>query len=88
VASILALAAPNRRPRKPVTYAIIGDVPYGEEQEARFGELVDAVNHDPAVSLAAHLGAIKNGSTTWTDERFTAVAEHFAEFQDPLVCTP
>jgi hypothetical protein len=96
VASILAVAgppavagaAPDRRPAKPVTYAIIGDVPYGEEQEARFGELVNAINDDPAVSLVAHLGDIKSGSTTCTDARFAAVAEHFADIKDPLVYTP
>ena len=96
VASLVALAgppavagaAPERRPAKPVTIAVFGDVPYGEEQEARFGELVDAINHDPAVTLAAHLGDIKSGSTTCTDERFAAVAAHFADFKDPLVYTP
>ena len=96
VASILALAgppavagaAPDRRPAKPVTYAINGDVPYGQEQEARFGELFNAINDDPAVSLVAHLGDIKSGSTTCTDARFAAVAEHFADIKDPLVYTP
>jgi hypothetical protein len=80
---LAAGAAPGKHP-KPVTVAVIGDVPYGEDQEANFGELVDAVNHDH-VDLAAHLGDIKSGSTTCTDERFQAVAEHFADFKDPLV---
>ena len=84
----VADAAPDRRPARPVTIAVIGDVPYGEDQEARFGELVDAINRDPHVELAAHLGDIKSGSTTCTDERFAAVADHFADFKDPLVYTP
>ena len=71
-----------------MTIAVIGDVPYGEDQEARFGELVDAINRDPHVELAAHLGDIKSGSTTCTDERFAAIADHFADFKDPLVYTP
>ncbi len=94
VASVVAVAgpglaagaAPGKHP-KPVTIAVIGDVPYGEDQEARFGELVDAINHDH-VDLATHLGDIKNGSTTCTDARFQAVADHFADFKDPLVYTP
>jgi hypothetical protein len=85
---VVADAAPNQRPARPVTIAVIGDVPYGEDQEARFGELVDAVNRDHDVDLAAHLGDIKSGSTTCTDARFAAVAEHFADFKDPLVYTP
>jgi hypothetical protein len=96
LASVLAVAGPpvvadaarNQRPARPVTIAVIGDVPYGEDQEARFGELVDAVNRDHDVDLAAHLGDIKSGSTTCTDARFAAVAEHFADFKDPLVYTP
>jgi hypothetical protein len=73
---------------KPLTVAVIGDVPYGAEQEARFGELVDAINADPKVREAVHVGDIKNGSTTCTDERFAAVAAAFATFKDPLVYTP
>src|SRR4029450_2454868 len=80
----VAGAAPDRRPAKPVTYAIIGDVPYGEEQEARFGELVNAINDDPAVSLVAHLGDIKSGSTTCTDARFPGGAEHVRTTQRPI----
>jgi hypothetical protein len=80
------LAAGAATGKHPVTIAVIGDVPYGEDQEARFGELVDAINHDH-VDLSAHLGDIKNGSTTCTDERFRAVADHFADFKDPLVYT-
>jgi Calcineurin-like phosphoesterase len=83
---LAAGAAPGTQP-KPVTIAVIGDVPYGEDQEARFGELVDAINDDHGVDLAAHLGDIKSGSTTCTDERFQAVADHFADVRDPLVYT-
>src|SRR4029453_11786752 len=96
VASILAVAgppavaraAPGRRPAQRLPLAIIADAPQGEEQGARFGELVNPINDDPAVSLVAHLGDIKSGSTTCTDARFAAVAEHFADLKDPLLYTP
>jgi hypothetical protein len=71
-----------------VTLAVIGDVPYGTDQEARFGSLVSAVNADPAVRLAVHVGDIKSGSTTCADERFAAVRAAFDTFDDPLVYTP
>jgi hypothetical protein len=71
-----------------VTMAVIGDVPYGADQEATVGDLVDAINDDPKVRLAVHLGDIKSGSTTCSDERFAAVAQAFAAFEDPLVYTP
>jgi hypothetical protein len=73
---------------KPLTIAVIGDVPYGTDQEARFGELIDAINDDPKVRDAVHVGDIKNGSTTCTDARFAAVAQAFDTFEDPLIYTP
>ena len=73
---------------KPLTVAVIGDVPYGLEQEASVGQLVDAINADPHVRLALHLGDIKSGSTTCTDERFAAALATFESFKDPVVYTP
>jgi hypothetical protein len=73
---------------KRLTVAVIGDVPYGTYQEARFGELIDAINDDPKVRIAAHVGDIKNGSTTCTDERFAAIAQAFESFEDPVIYTP
>jgi hypothetical protein len=79
---------PADQSAKPLTVAVIGDVPYGEAQEATVGDLVAAVNDDPKVRVAVHLGDIKSGSTTCTDDRFEAVADVFATFEDPLVYTP
>jgi hypothetical protein len=72
----------------PVTVAVIGDVPYGLEQEASVGQLVEAINADPHVRLALHVGDIKSGSTTCTDARFAAVLATFESFKDPVVYTP
>jgi hypothetical protein len=79
---------PADQSAKPLTVAVIGDVPYGAAQEAAVGDLVAAVNDDPKVRVAVHLGDIKSGSTTCTDDRFAAVADVFATFEDPLVYTP
>ena len=76
------------RSAKPLTLAVIGDVPYGTAQEASFPELVGAVDEDPKVRITAHVGDIKSGSTTCSDERFAAVADAFATFEDPVVYTP
>ncbi|HET6921476.1 MAG TPA: metallophosphoesterase [Jiangellaceae bacterium] len=79
---------PSDHSAKRLTVAVIGDVPYGTDQEARFGELVDAINDDPKVRIAAHLGDIKNGSTTCSDERFSAIADAVDRFEDPVIYTP
>jgi hypothetical protein len=70
------------------TLAVVGDTPYGTDQEARFGELVGAVNADPKVRLAIHLGDLKSGSVTCSDERLAAALASFESFEDPLVYTP
>jgi hypothetical protein len=97
-AAVLALVAvapstasggkPDNRSAKRITIAVIGDVPYGEEQEATFGDLVAAVNADRKVRLAIHVGDTKNGSTPCTDERLIAVRDAFETFKHPLVYTP
>jgi len=96
-AAILALAgaapAANGQPvnagsKNPLTLAVIGDTPYGDEQVAAFPDLVADVNRDPKVRLVAHLGDIKNGGSTCTDERFQDLRALYDTFKDPFVYTP
>ena len=70
-----------------VTYAVIGDVPYGTAAVVAFPTLVGAINNDPAVSRVIHVGDIKGGSDLCSDAAFQAVANIFATFRDPLVYT-
>lgn len=99
LAGALALAAPALpaaasgrtaadRSAKPLTLAVIGDTPYGAQQEATFDRLVDAIDADPKVRVVAHVGDIKSGGTTCSDQRFAAIADSFAAFDDPVVYTP
>jgi hypothetical protein len=71
-----------------VTYAVIGDVPYGAEQEASFDTLISAINTDPKVRTVVHVGDTKSGSTQCSDERLTAVRDAFETLEDPVVYTP
>jgi endonuclease/exonuclease/phosphatase family metal-dependent hydrolase len=72
----------------PLTVAVIGDTPYGDEQVAAFPGLVEDVNADPKVRLVLHVGDIKNGSSTCTTERFRDLRAVFDTFRDPFVYTP
>src|SRR5437879_1588183 len=45
------------------TIAVIGDIPYGATKLAQFPANIAQINADPDVSLVAHLGDIKNGSS-------------------------
>lgn len=84
-----ALAAPPD-PDAVTTYAVIADLPYGADQTSptAFANLIGAINADPAVSLAVHLGDIKNGGTECSDEYFDQIKTGFDTFADPLVYTP
>jgi Calcineurin-like phosphoesterase len=88
VAAPAATTAAADRSANEITLAVIGDVPYGADQEASFGNLIDAVNDDPKVRTVVHVGDIKNGSTPCTDERFLSVRTAFDTFKDPVVYTP
>jgi hypothetical protein len=69
-----------------LTYAVIGDVPYGATAEPLFrNRLIPAINADPAVRRAIHVGDIKSGSTTCDDVWFNQIATDFTTFTDPLV---
>src|SRR5262245_5705515 len=72
----------------PRTLAIIGDTPYGDEQEAAFPRLVADVNGDPRVSTVVTLGDIKNGSSTCDDARLTRLRDLYGTFDEPFLYTP
>jgi len=75
--------------KRPFTFAVIGDTPYGPAKLAEFPALVAEINADPAVSFVAHVGDIKAGkNAACTDEYFTTVRALFDTFADPLVYTP
>ena len=71
-----------------VTYAIIGDTPYGASQLVDFPRLVSALNGDPDVELTVHLGDIKDGASPCSDDYFDQMRANFDTLQDPLVVTP
>ncbi len=70
------------------SFAVIGDVPYGDAMLARFPAFVQQINADRDVRMVAHLGDIKNGSTTCDDQRLAVVRRDFDGFDRPLVYTP
>jgi hypothetical protein len=73
---------------KPFTFAVIGDIPYGDAQIAAFPKVVDQINADPSVQLVDHLGDIKSGSSVCSDAYFAMIRTQFDRFADPLVYTP
>ncbi len=88
-ASALTAAAPvSAQPEHTWSFAVIGDVPYGDAMLAGFPAFIDRINADPDVRMVSHLGDIKSGSTTCDEAWFQAVRRDFDRFRDPLVYTP
>ncbi|WP_458248325.1 metallophosphoesterase [Streptomyces sp. MAI_2237] len=71
----------------PFTFAVIGDMPYGDAEIADFPHVISQINADPDVSFVSHLGDIKNGSTVCSDSYFQMIKSEFDQFEDPLVYT-
>jgi hypothetical protein len=71
----------------PFTFAVIGDMPYGDAEITDFPRVISQINADPDVTFVSHLGDIKNGSTVCSDAYFQMIKSHFDQFKDPLVYT-
>jgi Calcineurin-like phosphoesterase len=87
-AVIAGNGTPDDRSATAVTYAVIGDTPYGQPQIANFPNDVAEIDADSKVRLVLHLGDIKNGSTRCDTSYFEQILADFGAFKDPLVYTP
>jgi hypothetical protein len=87
-AVLAGIGTPDDRSATPVTFAIIGDTPYGLPQFANFPNDIAEINADPHVRMVVHLGDIKNGSSRCDTSYFQGIVDDFAGFKDPLVYTP
>lgn len=70
------------------SFAVIGDVPYGDAEFQAFPSYIQDINAHKELSFVAHLGDIKSGSSQCTDEYFAAIRKNFDTFTLPLVYTP
>ncbi len=65
-------------------FALIGDVPYNAQEEAKFPDLVSAIDRSD-VAFVVHSGDFKGGSSPCTDALFSQRYELFQTFKLPLV---
>ncbi|HEY6222462.1 MAG TPA: hypothetical protein VIW26_01645 [Gemmatimonadales bacterium] len=81
-----AIAAATVAGDDPVSYAVIGDMPYGKAKLDSLPQLIALINNDPAVQLVIHVGDIKSGSNSdCNDAYFTRIKGLFDTFEDALV---
>jgi hypothetical protein len=70
------------------SFALIGDLPYGDEQVAKFENVIKEINDDHRLQFVMHTGDIKGGSELCSDELIKRRFEQFKKFQDAFILTP
>lgn len=88
LASQPATAADNTADSQQFTFGVIGDIPYGEAEIAKFPARIQDINADSALKFVTHVGDIKNGSSVCSDGYFENIRTQFDTFEHPLVFTP
>ena len=69
---------------RPFEFALIGDLPYSAEQEAKFPNLIADINRSPA-AFVVHNGDIKSGSSLCDDATFVSRQHLFENFEMPFI---
>ena len=69
-----------------LTFTAIGDQPYFSDDA--FSTLIKKINADTSSQFTIHVGDIKSGANTCSDERFLSVKKLLDEFDEPLIYTP
>jgi len=71
--------------RRPVTFALIGDVPYSDHDAAvSFPNMIDEINR-AHVAFTVHDGDIKSGSEPCSEEVLQAMYRRFQTFESPFI---
>ena len=70
------------------TFALIGDLPYGPEGDAKFPALLADLNADKNLSFVVHDGDFKNGSSLCSDAVFLNRLDLFNQSTHPFIYVP
>jgi hypothetical protein len=69
----------------PVHFALIGDIPYTDEEERWFPDLLEALGADRTLAFVVHDGDFKSGHSPCTDELFRQRHAQFQSVAHPLI---
>ena len=69
-------------------FAVIGDGPYGENQEPAYDNLINDINSDKSVKFVIHVGDIKSGGERCDDELLIRRFNQYETFATPFIYTP
>ncbi len=74
--------------RPGVSFALIGDVPYGLAEEPKFDRVIDQINASRNVRFVLHTGDVKQGSERCDDAVLVKRFNQYQRFDDPFIVTP
>lgn len=84
VASTIAQASFDPSEPRRFEIALIGDLPYDAEQEAKYQDLIQDINKSRS-RFVIHDGDFKSGSSLCSDELFQQRFQLFQQFRHPLI---
>jgi hypothetical protein len=70
------------------SFALVGDLPYGDAEVAKFDNVIAEINQDRSVRFVMHTGDIKGGSERCDDERILARYNQYQQFATAFILTP
>ena len=73
---------------RPFEFALIGDVPYNDEQITKLDNLIAVLNRDRRIQWVLHAGDIKSSSTPCDDETFVTRLSQYQRLRKPFIYTP
>ena len=86
---VLLLSACASRPPSPeaFAFAVMGDTPYSDREEAQFENMLRRVDREP-LAFIVHIGDFKSGAAPCTDAVFALRKSQFDASAHPIVYTP
>ena len=84
----LALACVIASPAVAGSFALIGDMPYGDTEIGPMRQIVEEIGRDDSIAFVVHDGDIKSGSEECDDARLTARRSDFDYSRHPFILVP
>jgi hypothetical protein len=87
--AVAAPLSPSEQPSRPLSFGVMGDLPYTAAEISLFPDFIREMNQDRDLEFVLHLGDFKDGGfSRCTDEIFLRARAWFDLSAHPLVYTP
>ena len=87
-ATLSQVSAAGDYVRPGVSFALLGDAPYGLAEEPKFERVISEINASRNVRLVVHTGDVKQGSERCDDAVLIKRFNQYQKFDDAFIITP